>query len=94
MEKLCVETILGTLLAHPQGDTDYPGIGISLMRNGKEILLAVVESNESRPSQAPYITLHGYANCDDDEPTTSQDITAEALDHYFAAVKAGRIELA
>ena len=79
-----VETKLGTLKAYVRDDLDYPGIDIRLVRDGKEIFLAWVESVDYQLD--PVITMRLYGDCQDDEHTHECCITSNELDAYFKEV--------
>ncbi len=76
------KTKLGTLKARAIQSDEYPGITITLNRNGKELEFAWVEVDESEWNENPVLKIHVY-NAVDDEPSFNLDQTEQDLNKYF-----------
>lgn len=78
--ELEVKTKLGTLRASADGDVNYPGIMIYLVRDdGMRILYAWVEVDETEAE--PVLKVHAF-NSYDDEPEFDLDQTADDINNY------------
>ena len=77
-----VKTKLGTLKALVVKSDDYPGITITLNREGKELEFAWVEVDQSEWNENPVLKIHVY-NAVDDEPSFNLDQTENDIDKFF-----------
>lgn len=82
MNEIRVETAIGTLVAAPVGDYDYPGIEIRLIRNGKEAAHCVrMEVDQS--DEINVLNLLAWSDWNDpkfNEPYGELDIDKEMED--------------
>jgi hypothetical protein len=93
--ELKISTAFGILIARlREEDGCYPGIDILLERDGVELMLALVESDQNPlDAHPPYMNLLLYGDCEQDEPSSQSVLHAPELDAYFAAVANGAREL-
>ena len=78
-----VETSLGTIITEDSHDPDFPGIYLSLMRNGLKIGLCLMEVDQYDPVR-PMLKMHVWDPADPwDDPIYSKEVSAETVNRMF-----------
>lgn len=79
-------TKLGTLVVYESKDPEFPGYHIVLKRNNRELLLAIVESEESPFFKQGGLRLTLFGEPMQDEPTDSVQIDSHRVIKCFQEI--------
>lgn len=79
-------TKLGTLVAYASKDPEFPGFHICLRRNNRELLLAIVESEESPFYKEGGLQITVYGDPMEDAPTHNAHIEPGKIIRCFREV--------
>ena len=79
-----IETRLGTLIAEPAPDKNYPGIYLSIKRDGKTFPICLLEVEQWNPNDTPELAAHVW-DPDEvwDDPIFNMHTPADVVDRMF-----------